>query len=743
MTDRKLHAMKSQHFFHSLLLPAFIMLLVLTPYTGQSDEHRAASGILELEFMKKAEGIRLQALRDLDYDRNLLAENGKALFELILYDSDDEELRICSEKGWNHTACTAQDGEVLLQWKGHATAGLEDFLVEVLASARPADNAWQWHIRTEGTLKETRLEDVSFPQITLNSSLSDGGILYPDGPGALIQYHWLNDTQKWQRYGGGWGSMQFMAAFSKWSAEEHQSGFYFAMHDPKGSEKEIVFQSKAEEKTATFFFEHAIPDTTKTNNYELPGKAVWRLFRGDWFDAALYYKNWAKDTVLWWPKLSDEGREDTPLWMRELCVWAQTGGSPEEVVERVKAFAEFLDVPVGFHWYNWHEIPFDNDYPHYFPAKEGFEEAVRELQEAQVHVMPYINARLWDTRDCEDQDCSFTTVALPAVTKNEDGSPVTEKYRSKEKDGSEVALGVMCPSTELWQDKVNEIVSRLHQQCGTKGVYLDQVAAATPVLCMDESHGHPLAGGSWWNEGYWAMLDRIRAEMPAGHMITTECNGETFVNRFDAYLSWHWQTDGQLPVFPAIYGGTIQCFGRAFGGGETRDLALRMKTGQQLVFGEQIGWINPDLALAEENRAFFKQAVQLRWLLRRYFYAGEMLRPPVLEGTMPRVRADWQWHGEHWVNTDALLTGAWSIPKEKTTALIFANVSDETITLKLVIRRPGDNTQDTPLMRTILQDKNTATRSDQVTPGQTLELTLEAQTACAWEFQEDIVNSRH
>ncbi len=42
-------------------------------------------------------------------------------------------------------------------------------------------------------------------------------------------------------------------------------------------------------------------------------------------------------------------------------------------------------------------------------------------------------------------------------------------------------------------------------------------------------------------------------------------------------------------------------FGRAYGGGETKSLALRMKAGQQLVFGEQIGWIGPEII--NEGRA--------------------------------------------------------------------------------------------------------------------------------------------
>ncbi len=40
------------------------------------------------------------------------------------------------------------------------------------------------------------------------------------------------------------------------------------------------------------------------------------------------------------------------------------------------------------------------------------------------------------------------------------------------------------------------------------------------------------------------------------------------------------------------------------------------------------------------------------------------------------MKADWQWSGEWWVSTDAVLTGAWRLPKEKSLLLLFVNVSD-------------------------------------------------------------------
>jgi len=104
-----------------------------------------------------------------------------------------------------------------------------------------------------------------------------------------------------------------------------------------------------------------------------------------------------------------------------------------------------------------------------------------------------------------------------------------------------------------------------------------------------------------------------------------------------------------------------------------------MKTGQQLVFGEQIGWIDPDVVHEKENAEFMRQVVRLRWRLRRYFYAGEMARPSQLGSEIPKARADWQWVGEWWVTTDVVLTGAWRLPQENKLVLIFVNVGDEPV----------------------------------------------------------------
>jgi len=237
-------------------------------------------------------------------------------------------------------------------------------------------------------------------------------------------------------------------------------------------------------------------------------------------------------------------------------------------------------------------------------------------------------------------------------------------------------------------------------------------------------------------------------------MLTTECNAEPFVHCFDGYLTWHWQHDGQVPAFPAVYGGAIQMFGRAYRGGPTKDLALRMKAAQQLVFGEQIGWLAPDMVLSakekpapkpslpavlepaggveKSNAEFFREVVRLRWALKRYFYAGEMARPPKLLGDIPKVTADWQWSGQWPVTTDALFSGAWIQPDRQKLVLLFANVADQPLRVRLEfdasqygltgskfrwIRHPAAGPQESVHQPAAFQQ----------------ELSFSARDVCAWE----------
>lgn len=682
------------------------------------------AGDLALAMQVKSDGVKVRSLFDLQQSLELnAAERALPLFEIDLSNSTSEnKMTLNSSEGWEKVTATTEDG-LRITFSGQGNT----IVVQVWCQPRPSQSGCNWKIDIDSGNSDWSVENVRFPQIAAKRLGENTTALVPIGPGQMRPDAGKAAFSYDGRYPSGWCSMPIMGVFQ----ESNGLGLYYAVHDEWGSTRQLLLESEPGMECIRMVFETPLPDMGKAKKYAFCGEGVWQLVRGGWFDAAMIYKQWAREHARWWPALSAEGREDTALWMRELSVWALSGGAPEECVKDVKEFQEYLGVPCGFHWYNWHQIPFDNDYPHYFPTKNGFTQAVSDLQQHDVFVMPYINGRLWDTRDRGAEDFEYTSAAFPSVTKQPNGEAFTETYGSKESDGSPVRLGVMCPTTQLWQDTVRDIVLRLQNECGVSGVYIDQIAAASPVLCMDTSHGHPLGGGHWWNEGYWKLLQGIRGKMAEERMITTECNAEPFIRWMDGYLTWHWQYDGAVPVFPAIYGGAIQMFGRSYGGGDTRDLALRMRAAQQLVYGEQLGWINPRMLLDSESKDFFRKAVRMRYACRRYFYAGEMAQPPTLTGMMPKVKADWQWGGEMWVTTDAVLVGTWRLPQEKRHVVFFANASDESVTVQVDMKAYCAG-KEKAIVR--VRDAESERASFTFQEDYVKEITLPAREILAWEI---------
>lgn len=513
---------------------------------------------------------------------------------------------------------------------------------------------------------------IAFPVLSLGQigdSPDDDQFLVPTVSGAVWPAPLVNGISVNARYPSGWGSMQFGAYY------DTDAGLYIAVHDPVAATKHYRVERDDSGRAIDVRIEWPAPDASVPgNDFEMPGPAVLAVFDGDWFDATQLYRAWVEREAAWWPHRGQWDRPDIPQWLMDVCVWGRPGGAADSAVPQTLKFAEYMGVPTAVHWYSWHEIPFDNNYPHYFPAKEGFAEGVAKLQEAGIRVMPYINGRLWDS-DTED----FSTAALPGATKKQDGSVYVEHYGSEPED-----LVPMCPTQEVWQDKVQEVVLRLvGPEYNVDGVYIDQVAAAAPVECYDRSHGHPLGGGHWWTtRGYWPMLEELNAAIDQqfpDKMLTTECNAEPFTHVFDGYLTWHFQYQHAVPAFAAVYGGKIVMFGRSDPGSDVQ--AHLARTGQALVWGEQLGWYGTDYVDRMPRAAeYLRRCARVRSHLLPQLARGRMLRPPAVKGDIPDVTANWAWGNGDWqVTTPALQTGAWTA-EDGSVAVIFANTVEQPLT---------------------------------------------------------------
>ncbi len=629
-----------------------------------------SSGNLELHLARNAGGVQVTSLRDTATGTELQAGSLRLpLFTLVLGNNS----QLNADSGWGKVELAAIPGGTSLRWSGAgAVPGLA-----VVANLLPdsGNSALEWALSVENT-SLLPVSRAIFPQFAVADLGSSGRVFLPRGPGEEVLGAWSSAFTYSELYPNGWSaSLQVLAAYNG------ATGLYFAMHDASGATKHIGAYGLPAFKAVKFVFEHLPPGSASSgSSFTLQGRGVWRLLRGDWFDAALVHREWASLQPAMLPPDRAAGSSATPLWMRELGVWTQAAGTDAATIASVQAFARYMGVPTGFHWYTWHAIPFDNDYPHYFPPRAGFAAGVKALQatEPRIRVMPYINGRLWDTRDQGTSDFEYTALAKPATTKDAALAPNTESYGSLEADGSPVKLAVMCPATSLWQSRLRTITLELFKSYGVDGVYLDQIAAAAPKLCYDGGHPHPPGGGRWWVDGYRNLLAGIRNEMPADRMLTSESAVDTFNAGFDGYLVWNWQRNNMVPAFRAIYGGAVQLFGRNYSGGLPRDLSVCQRAGQQLVFGEQLGWAFPGI-IYENSAPFLRDCARLRNRLAPYFYAGRMERPPRFTGANPPCTSDWQWQGAATpVTTPSLLTGAFTRPEVQSTILVFANISETT-----------------------------------------------------------------
>lgn len=456
-------------------------------------------------------------------------------------------------------------------------------------------------------------------------------------------------------YPSGWWPMQYL------SVTDGPSTLYLGAHDPQCGAKRFSLKAGGE-----FHFDLLPPDMGKPGaSFTMDHDIVFGPLTGDWFDAARFYREWALQQV-WMSRGPLDKREDIPRKLRDGLVWLLLSGEPKSVVPTAIAAQEFLRVPVGIHWYSWHQIPFDVNYPHYFPVKEGFKEAVKTLTDRGIYVMPYINGRLWDSGLPD-----FNTVARPASCKGIDGKPYIEEY------GSGAKLAVMCPSTPLWQDKMCDVVGTLLNEYGVNAVYLDQIASAGPRQCFDAAHGHRLGGGTWWAAGYWKMMDRIQqigATRTPDVFFTTENNAESYSHNIDAFLIWNPRRPNMIPINAVVYGGMRVHFANRVHPADS-DMAFAMKVGRDWLWGTQLGWMEP-FYLAPEHRAkgeYFRRLAHARMRAAPFLGYGQMLRPPTI--TCDAVVSA-EWYGEsaleHSVTWSAVGGACWRAPDGRI-GVIFTN----------------------------------------------------------------------
>ncbi len=591
---------------------------------------RINAGQLCVSILRDGGGVSLTGVRDKKTKKNFLSVS-RPLFGLLARSQhSDDTVRVESDKGWDCVLCEKAGDDHVILLSGNKSLPL----VTVILTAHTFENRIQWSTRLISNNEDYSLFECDYPILSFDSG-KNIQFFSPNGPGEV--WSSLENCRSCQNYPSYGASMQYMAFWN----QKTRRGVYYGMHDPSPAYKKIYFEKKEGEDFVTLKSVMPLTDIDRgSNSQTLAGDCVWQLFDGGWYDATLIYRDFVYKYASWMPAVDQNGRLDTPDWMKQVTHWWRVRmKDDEDYVEQILEANKDLEYHSPVHLYDWFEIPYDNDYPHYFPAKKAFYTGMKRLQDNGVLVMPYINARLWDTRDRGLEDFEWTKKAYPNCTKDRNGEPFIEIYSSKESDGSSVRNSIMCPSTALWQEKVTEIVDRLLNEVGVDAVYMDQIAAAQPYPCEDRTHMHRPGGGTWWVESYSNLLDHINRIRPQEKALSTECTAEPFMKHMQAYLTWLWVHNNQVPAFVAIYSGYVTMFGRNYCYMPfDDDEGQRIMIAQSLTFGEQLGWNDPLLYLQMKHKDFYKKCVHSRENYADYFYNGTILAPIEFEDDLPPIR---------------------------------------------------------------------------------------------------------
>ena len=597
--------------------------------------HLFRAGSLEIALRKTEQGVSLSGIFDKKISRSMLSQSGPLLTLTAERLSDGETVKVVSDDGFADASIVINGNHGVITLGGNEK--LPGVTVTVLMQAQPEISRVTFRTVLHSENTEYTLTECDHPMLWFDVKDSVK-FLSPYGCGEAMDSdsemfgHGYRSAQDYPSYGA---SFQYMAAWD----EAKNRCLYYGLHDPVPASKKFHFVREVNAPTMYIKASQPLTEIDKgCNGQTLFGECVWQLTDGDWYDATLLYRDWVEKNALWMPAMENGKRTDLG-WLEDVDVWLLVHIDGEDFADEIIETAKDMgDVKVAVHLYLWHNAPFDNDYPHYFPEKPTVRRELKKVQEAGIYVVPYINGRLWDTHDKGTEDWQYTAVAYPKACKDRNGKAITESYSSKEANGEHVVLSVMCPSTALWQEKVKSIVDKLVNDIGFDGVYIDQIAAAKAQLCCDRTHEHLPGGGTWWCESYYNLIDHVsRVQNPA--ILATECTAEMFMKHIQGYLSWLWTKNQQVPAFPVLYSDKVVSFGltyNSFRGEGVRD-GLAIFIAQGLLFGEQLGWMAPKFYREMPEQAFFKKCVLLRKQFREFFF-GNMLRPPKLSDDAPRLR---------------------------------------------------------------------------------------------------------
>ena len=677
-----------------------------------------SNGIIELRFYEEQSGFGLKSIRNVQKDHDFLLEqpNNSTIWEIEFKHTSNRLVTIDNNVECNRTYNIEKsaDGSNLtlhLYWKD-ITLDTEKNAVNVHATIRLDKSSLSyWQINVENRSKHFGTWEITYPSIKglRASEDEDVQLAISDFSGRLLKNpvkripEVLEDDPRPPQvmsYPSARCTMQYSTLFEG----KNNNGLYLATHDGKAYVKKFGYDVDEKGRSLKYGIRNypegmGVPGSK--SSYAMPYEVVIGVYEGDWITASKIYHDWAIKQK-WCSKGKLSQRKDIPEWYLNTVVWF--AGLPTDQMIPV---AKYLDVPTAFQWYTWQQYPHDVNYPDYFPPIAEFTEKVKQLQSAGIKITPYINSRMWDidSKSWSSENPQSAACKVPyklfddLISYSKWPTSVWQDLTIYTEHWNERSFSVMCPTTKVWQDKQSEIINRLVSEYGVDGVYMDQIASCQPTYCFDANHGHSIGGGSYWVEGNRKMVEickeNARKKNPE-MILTTEDFAEPFIDVFDGLLAANVSSIAPelIPMFTYVYSGFCLTFGRFTSSVLTSKedeiystgLPFMMRNAQMFLWGEQMGWFDPNILNLESPEAKYLKTLCKalnKDAIKKFLFFGEMVRPPKLEGDNPVLSASWSANQKN-TEMPAVSHSAWKA-EDGTLGLVFTNMDNSAHTISYIV----------------------------------------------------------
>jgi hypothetical protein len=582
------------------------------------------NGNMKLSF---SEGNKFQIL-DFSGKEGSWFINDIPLWELTFIGKDGVNPQVNPKNGIYKGITIKKDekdsAELIFTWQMQLSKNVY-YDVRVSLCANRKTKLTEWGIEADMP-KGCVVSNIKFPILSLKRN-DTTKVIVPEGWGVEFDVdNHFNYTSEYASHNGG---MQLLC-FHQGKAGE---AFYYATHDKTASIKNFTITAQ----TGAAMVEVDVPaseawTSVTSGTFRLPWKTSiglcaegWEKAVNDWYRPFTYTTIWGNKSF---------AAHSYPKWLLNVDLWLRPNDATNETETWLKKALEYFGGErTACHWYYWHHNQFDVDYPDYFPAKSEFVPMVKRIQKMGTHITPYINGRLWDPASESYKELNGALCSC----RKADGTLYTEVY------GSKVANTITCPSSETWQNVIANVVDRMQTELGVTGVYIDQICAGRGVPCFAKNHKHPLGGGEFWQTSYRELIGKTRAKIRPDNILTTEENAECFLDLFDVLLMVNTpQKIGKIvPLFPIVYSDRAIYNSFLYFPEPVNSLDFRLKNVMALLWGSQLGWIEPNRIMASEAKEeaeFLKEMVNFRGKQHDIIYGGRFIKEIIPTGDNPMLK---------------------------------------------------------------------------------------------------------